>query len=191
MYRHLIGARIRAQLQYRTSFALLVLGSFALTAVDLVELLVLFRHFDALAGWSLPEIALLYGISGVGIAIGDMLIGHVEQLHIDIRSGQFDVVLFLGVFYHLVDPIQALQNVAALTKEVAVVESHLDLATVERPAMVFYPGAELNNDPTNWWGPNRACMQALLRLVGFTRIEYQPHPIVGSARGIFHAYKQP
>lgn len=93
MYRHLIGARIRAQLQYRTSFALLVLGSFALTAVDLVELLVLFRHFDALAGWSLPEIALLYGISGVGIAIGDMLIGHVEQLHIDIRSGQFDVVL--------------------------------------------------------------------------------------------------
>jgi tRNA (mo5U34)-methyltransferase len=120
----------------------------------------------------------------------------IDELDIDVpdltpdRVGQFDVVLFLGVFYHLVDPIQALHNVAVLTKEVAVVESHLDLGNTERPAMVFYPGAELNNDPTNWWGPNRQCLEALLRLVGFARITYQAHPIVGSARGIFHAYKQ-
>jgi tRNA (mo5U34)-methyltransferase len=119
----------------------------------------------------------------------------IEELDIDVpeltpdRVGQFDVVLFLGVFYHLVDPIQALQNLATLTKEVAVVESHLDLGNLDRPAMVFYPGAELNNDPTNWWGPNRLCMEALLTLVGFGRIEYRPHPIVGAARGIFHAYK--
>jgi tRNA (mo5U34)-methyltransferase len=121
----------------------------------------------------------------------------IDELDIDVpeltpdRVGQFDVVLFLGVFYHLVDPIQALHHVAALTKEVAVIESHLDLANVERPAMVFYPGSELNNDPTNWWGPNRQCMEALLKLVGFGRITYQPHPTVGPARGIFHAYKQP
>jgi tRNA (mo5U34)-methyltransferase len=121
----------------------------------------------------------------------------IDELDIDVpeltpeRVGQFDVVLFLGVFYHLMDPIQALKNVAALTRDVAVVESHLDLADVERPAMVFYPGAELNNDPTNWWGPNRQCVEALLRLVGFARIGYQPHPTVGSARGIFHAYKRP
>jgi len=121
----------------------------------------------------------------------------IEDLEIDVpdltpdRIGQFDVVLFLGVFYHLVDPIQALQKVAALTKEVAVVETHLDLRGLERPAMVFYPGAELNNDPTNWWGPNRQCMEALLKLVGFGRIVYQPHPIDKGARGIFHAYKKP
>ena len=120
----------------------------------------------------------------------------IDELDIDVpdltpdRVGQFDVVLFLGVFYHMPDPIRGLYNVAALTKEVAVVESHLDLANVERPAMVLYPGSELNNDPTNWWGPNRQCMEALLRLVGFARIAYQPHPTVGPARGIFHAYKQ-
>ena len=121
----------------------------------------------------------------------------IEDLEIDVpdltpdRIGQFDVVLFLGVFYHLVDPIQALQKVAALTKEVAVVETPLDLRGLERPAMVFYPGAELNNDPTNWWGPNRQCMEALLKLVGFARIVYQPHPIEKGKRGIFHAYKKP
>jgi tRNA (mo5U34)-methyltransferase len=55
--------------------------------------------------------------------------------------------------------------------------------------MVFYPGTELNDDPTNWWGPNRQCVEALLRLVGFNRVVYEPHPLVGGSRGIFHAYK--
>ena len=120
----------------------------------------------------------------------------IEELDVDVpeltldRVEQFDVVFFLGVFYHLVDPVRALQNLVTLTKEVAVVESHLDLDKLDRPAMVFYPGAELNNDPTNWWGPNRQCMEALLKLVGFKRIVYRPHPIVGGARGIFHAYKE-
>ncbi len=120
----------------------------------------------------------------------------VEELDIDVpdltpdRLGQFDVVLFLGVFYHLVDPIRALQSLAALTKEVAVIETHLDLRGLERPAMVFYPETELNNDPTNWWGPNRQCVEALLKLVGFRRIVYNPHPTVKGARGIFHAYKE-
>jgi tRNA (mo5U34)-methyltransferase len=120
----------------------------------------------------------------------------IEELDIDVpeltpdRIGQFDVVLFLGVLYHLVDPIRALHNVFALTKEVAVVETHLDLHGLGRPAMVFYPGAELNNDPTNWWGPNRECVEALLKLVGFGRIVYRPHPTVDGARGIFHAYKE-
>ena len=121
----------------------------------------------------------------------------VEGMDIDVpdlspdRVGQFDVVLFLGVFYHLVDPIRALQNLAAVTKDVAVIETHLDLRAMDRPAMVFYPGTELNNDPTNWWGPNRQCVEALLKIVGFERVVYQPHPLVGDARGIFHAYKQP
>jgi tRNA (mo5U34)-methyltransferase len=120
----------------------------------------------------------------------------VEGLDIDVpdltpdRVGRFDVVLFLGVFYHLVNPIQALQHLAALTNEVAVIETHLDLRVIERPGMVFYPGTELNNDPTNWWGPNRQCVEALLKLVGFERVVYQPHPLMKGARGIFHAYKK-
>jgi tRNA (mo5U34)-methyltransferase len=120
----------------------------------------------------------------------------IESLDIDVpeltpdRVGQFDVVLFLGVLYHLLDPIRALHNVFALTKDVAVVETHLDLRGLGRPAMAFYPGAELNNDPTNWWGPNRECVEALLKLVGFRRIVYRDHPTVNGARGIFHAYKE-
>ena len=72
-------------------------ASFLLTFIDFIVVLVLFSHFDALGGWSLQQIALLYGISGIGIAIADMLIGHIDMINLDIRSGQFDVVLLRPV----------------------------------------------------------------------------------------------
>jgi ABC-2 type transport system permease protein len=59
--------------------------------------LVLFSHFQVLDGWTLQQIALLYGLSGIGIAIADMFIGHIDAIHLDIRSGQFDVVLLRPV----------------------------------------------------------------------------------------------
>jgi len=37
--------------------------------------------------------------------------------------GTFDVVLLLGVFYHLLDPIAVLQQIATLTREVLIVET--------------------------------------------------------------------
>jgi ABC-2 type transport system permease protein len=93
MYRRLIGARIRSQTQYRTSFAMMTAGAFLISCVDFIEILVLFLHFDALGTWTLPEIAFLYGMSGIGLALADMVIGHIEHIDRDIRSGQFDVVL--------------------------------------------------------------------------------------------------
>ena len=93
MWRRLVGARFRGQLQYRTSFVLSVLVSFLVTFTDFVVIILLFDHFPALEGWTLGEIALLYGISGIGVAVADMLVGHIDQLHLDVRSGEFDIVL--------------------------------------------------------------------------------------------------
>lgn len=101
--------------------------------------------------------------------------------------GTFEIVLFLGVFYHLFNPIAVLQRLAAVTREVLVLETHMDAEAELRPAMVFYPGNELNGDASNWWGPNRACVDALLRAVGFLRIEFAPGS--GPGRGVFHAWK--
>jgi hypothetical protein len=99
--------------------------------------------------------------------------------------GTFNVVLFLGVFYHLFNPIKGLQNAAALTDELLIVETAIDLQTLERPAMVFYPGSELAGDSGNWWGPNPAAMHALLGAVGFAHIDVR---ITGD-RAVFHAWK--
>jgi len=101
--------------------------------------------------------------------------------------GEFDVVLFLGVFYHLMNPIGALWEIVPLVRELLIVETYIEPTTDPRPLMVFYPGAELVGDPTNWWGPNTALMIELLRAAGFPRIEVS----AGAApdRQVFHAYR--
>lgn len=85
--------------------------------------------------------------------------------------GSFDIVLFLGVFYHLVDPILALRQIYPIVGNVLIMETHVEPTTDHRPSMIFYPGSELNNDSSNWWGPNIACVQSLLKTVGFRRVE--------------------
>jgi len=118
----------------------------------------------------------------------------IEALDIDVtelcpeRVGTFDVVLFLGVFYHLIDPIDGLRRAASLAKEVLVVETHCDLGDFDRPAMVMYPGRELDGDPTSWWGPNNACVRELLKALGFVRID---EPRAFTRRAVFHAWRSP
>ena len=101
--------------------------------------------------------------------------------------GSYDVVLFAGVFYHLVDPIAALREVSALVREVLIFETHIETTQDTRPWMVFYPGSELANDPTNWWGPNTACIVALLKHFGFSRVEASE--VSPASRCTFHAYR--
>jgi tRNA (mo5U34)-methyltransferase len=100
--------------------------------------------------------------------------------------GRFDLVLFCGVFYHLRHPFQVLEGVTQLAKETLIVETHMDASEMDRPAMIFYPGTELDGDGSNWWGPNRLCVEAMLRDLGFHQIDFTPHPQMPS-RGIFRA----
>jgi ABC-2 type transport system permease protein len=62
LYRRLVGARVRSQMQYRTSFALMTLVSLTATGTDLLAILILFDQFRELAGWRVGEVALLAAI---------------------------------------------------------------------------------------------------------------------------------
>ena len=101
----------------------------------------------------------------------------VEDRDIDVLDlspealGVFDDVLFLGVLYHMRDPLRALERVAAVTGERLILETQIELAQSRKPVMVFFPGAELAGDVSNWWGPNPAAVEAMLRSVGFRRVE--------------------
>lgn len=107
----------------------------------------------------------------------EVLNSRVEALDIDVPDispetvGRFDVVLFLGVLYHVKDPLGALERVAAVAQKSLIVETAVDLLEVRRPAMAFYPGSELDNDPTNWWAPNLACLEQMLRACGFREVQ--------------------
>ena len=108
----------------------------------------------------------------------------VPGLSVD-ELGTFDVVLFLGVFYHLYDPIDGLCRAASLANEVLVLETHIDLRWVGRPAMMYYPADELSGDATNWWGPNVPLIRALLTGLGFARIDI----VTSGTRAIVHAWR--
>ena len=71
------------------------------------------------------------------------------------RSGRFDVVLFLGVLYHLKHPWPVLERVASVCDGLLIVETHADLLDVRRPAMALYPGDELGGRRVELVGPER------------------------------------
>ncbi|HYZ63544.1 MAG TPA: hypothetical protein VE650_13930, partial [Acetobacteraceae bacterium] len=100
--------------------------------------------------------------------------------------GTFDWVLFCGVFYHLRHPFHDLERIAAIAGHTLVLETRLVGRFERQPKMRFYPGSELDGDPTNWWAPNRPCIEAMLRDLGFRTIRFR-YPDWRFRRGIFHA----
>ena len=112
----------------------------------------------------------------------------LDVYDVDQLGQQFDYVLFMGVLYHLRYPLYALDKVARLPREKLVFQSMLrgstggmalapDYSITERgifedprfPCMYFLEG-RYAGDPTNWWVPNTAGMEAMLRSAGL-RIE--------------------
>jgi hypothetical protein len=108
-----------------------------------------------------------YARRALGSSVEDL---EIEVLDISPETvGQFDVVLFLGVLYHMRHPLLALERAASVTRELLTVETLVDLTFLRTPAAAFYPSALLG-DTTNWWGPNRAAVEGMLRAVGFERV---------------------
>lgn len=119
------------------------------------------------------------------------------------RLGEtYDLVWFMGVFYHLRYPLLALDIVARLTRRLmmfqtltlpgdAILDVPQDLALDERelmqhpgwPKMAFIEH-RLAKDPTNWWAADQNCVEAMLRSSGFHTIARpipegflcEPHP---------------
>ena len=111
----------------------------------------------------------------------------IEQTTVE-RLGTFDIVLFLGVFYHLPDPLACLAELAKLANPWLVLETHCDLIDDPLPAMRYYPGVELGGDGSNWWGPNPPCVVGMLKNAGFQEVTVTRHPIY-PGRFFFHARK--
>lgn len=110
----------------------------------------------------------------LGSQVGEQFIDP-DELAPEKVGGTFDVVFFLGVLYHLKNPIYTLEKVASVTGGLLILETHVDLRAGEDLSLAaFYPTTELNGDPTNWWGPNPRCVRDLLTAAGFDRFVFYP-----------------
>jgi tRNA (mo5U34)-methyltransferase len=108
------------------------------------------------------------------------------------RIGErFDVVLFMGVLYHLRHPLLALdlihehvsrdllvfQSMQRGSKEVDPVQENYTFWQTEHFDRPGYPKMHFiehryADDPTNWWAPNAACVEAMLRSAGFAIVQH-------------------
>jgi tRNA (mo5U34)-methyltransferase len=93
------------------------------------------------------------------------------------RVGLFDIVLFMGVLYHLKHPLLALERVCALSTDLAVVESFI-LRPEQLPGMdgrrailEFYETSEMGGQTDNWFGPSLPALLGMCRVAGFARVE--------------------
>jgi tRNA (mo5U34)-methyltransferase len=108
---------------------------------------------------------------------------------------RFDLVWFLGVLYHLRHPLLALDILRGITVRQMVLQTmtmpgekvHQPSDSIElgERALMTGPGwpkmafieRSLEDDPTNWWAPNHACVEALARSAGFTVVARPGHEI--------------
>src|SRR3954471_14116997 len=115
---------------------------------------------------------------------------------------RFDLVIFIGVLYHLRHPLLALDLIHQhVAKDMLVFQSMQRGSSQVGPMEENYPFSEsaifdqpdfpklhfierrYAGDPTNWWVPNRACAEAMLRSAGFTIAEHPEQEVYVCRRG--------
>ena len=125
-------------------------------------------------------------VVGVDIELRQLSVYDIAEL-----GGRFDIVLFMGVLYHLRHPLLALdllhehvvgdlllcQSMLRGSAAAAALDDDYpfsDRQVFERPEFprLHFVERRYSNDPTNWWIPNRACMEAMLRSSGFAVLEH-------------------
>lgn len=87
--------------------------------------------------------------------------------------GKFDVVFFLGVLYHLEDPLSALRRLYEITRECLIIETAAIVVPdqEDRALFEFYESNELGHDVSNWWAPNLLGLKKICRAAGFHDVE--------------------
>lgn len=149
VYVRLVGARIRSQLEYRLSFVLNVAGSGLMSFLDFAAILIIFGQIPALEGWSVAEVAFLYGISSVTFALTDVAVGQLDQLPRMVRAGDFDLILVrpLGSLFQVICADVALRHLGRTIQGIAVLAVALTYLDVE-------------------WTPGRGAMLVVMTLAG-------------------------
>src|SRR5215212_1584993 len=136
-------------------------------------------------------------VQGADIEFREMSVYELPSL-----GETFDIVLFMGVLYHLRHPLLALDILHEhVCRDMLVFQSMLrgsadqsqikpdylfwesdQFADASYPRMYFVEH-KYAGDPTNWWIPNRACAEAMLRSSGFEIVDHPEEEVFICRRG--------
>jgi tRNA (mo5U34)-methyltransferase len=101
----------------------------------------------------------------------EAVVGDFQKIDLD-QLGQFDVVLYLGVLYHMKEPLTCLERLFAVTKEVAVIETEaVHIQGFDNEVLLqFHAGSSLRTDFGNWYVPTIEALHNLCRAAGFREV---------------------
>lgn len=133
LYRRYVAASIRSQLQYRASFAMSAGGAFLITASEFLAVWALFDRFGQVRGWTLPEIALFYGMISITYALCDAISRGFDQFGAMIKDGAFDRILLRprGTVLQLLGHELTLRRVGRLAQGVGILGYAIAAGTID------------------------------------------------------------
>lgn len=144
LYWRLVGAHMRSQMQYRVSFVIDTITQFAGTIVDFGATAVLFVNFPTIGGWSLGEVAFLYGMSSISFALADMIGTGFDYSYFGpnmVQRGGFDQILTrpVNAFVQVLASGFALRRLGRMAQGVAILVLSLTLIDVSfTPIKIVY-----------------------------------------------------
>jgi tRNA (mo5U34)-methyltransferase len=150
------------------------------------------RGADRVVGIDFDETYLAQARFAAEVSEVDIEFQQLSVYDVGRLGSRFDIVLFMGVLYHLRHPLLALdlihehvakdllifQSMQRGSDKVTPLEKDYDFWETDIFNQPGYPRLHFVEnkyvgDPTNWWIPNRACSEAMLRSAGF---EILSHP---------------
>ena len=106
---------------------------------------------------------------------------------VNIGFRPFDIVLCLGVLYHLPDLCRAIWSIRPLVADSLIVETLISLDHNDEPIAEYLPAASVNGDSTNFWAPNLRCCEAILADAGYLVMKTFVH----DNRAVLHCRRDP
>ena len=120
LYRRLVGVQIRAQLQYRANFWFEVLTAAVMTVISFGSLALIIQRFGSIAGWSLAELAFLYGMVETAFALMDLLFSGFDpgSFGRQVRLGLLDQLMLrpVSVILQIFSSDLALRRLGRMTQ---------------------------------------------------------------------------
>ena len=93
LYLRYVGISFRSQLQYPASFLMMTAGNLLVTGIEFLAIWALFARFGSLQDWTLPQVAVFYGMVHTAFALAEAGARGFDTFHRYVRSGDFDRIL--------------------------------------------------------------------------------------------------
>ena len=200
LYRRLMAAQLRSEMQYRASFLAELVGNFLITGLDFALVAILLLRFNAVGGWALPEVIFLYGTSAVSFSLAELTVGAFDNFETWVVRGEFDRVLLrplpvvfqmlTGAFAarrigRLIQGLFALGLALALLRPIWPVGHWLFFAVMLAGGALFFMAIFVLGATMSFWSPQTHEVANIFTYGGQFMTSYPMHIYQAWLRSIF------